>query len=33
MISAVPYVGDALGKPFMLAGRGSKIVKDATMLL
>jgi hypothetical protein len=28
MISAVPYVGDALAKPFLMAGRGSKIVKD-----
>jgi hypothetical protein len=28
MISAIPYVGDAFAKPFLMAGRGSKIVKD-----
>lgn len=28
MISAIPYIGDAFAKPFLMAGRGSKIVKD-----
>jgi hypothetical protein len=32
-ISAVPLVGDAIGKGFMLAGRGSKVVKSTDAAL
>ena len=32
-ISAVPYVGDAIGKGVMLAGRGSKVVKSTDAAL
>jgi len=31
MISAIPYVGDAFAKPFLMAGRGSKIIKDVNV--
>lgn len=27
IISAIPYVGDLVGKPLMLAGRGSKVIR------
>lgn len=29
LISAVPYVGDVVAKPFLMAGKGSKMVKTA----
>jgi hypothetical protein len=29
MISAIPYVGDVVAKPILLAGKGSKLVKGA----
>ena len=33
MISAVPYVGDAVAKPIMLAGKGGRLVKDTNAAL
>lgn len=33
MISAIPYVGDAVAKPIMLAGRGSKLMKSTNTAL
>jgi hypothetical protein len=33
LISAIPYAGDVVAKPLMLAGRGSKIIKDTNFAL
>ena len=33
LISAIPYAGDVVAKPLMLAGRGSKIIKDTNVAL
>ena len=33
MISAIPYVGDVVAKPIMMAGKGSKLVKGTTTAL
>lgn len=33
MISAIPYVGDAVAKPLMLAGKGSKLIKNTDIAL
>jgi hypothetical protein len=33
MISVVPYIGDAVAKPLMLAGKGSQVVKNTNSAL
>lgn len=33
MISAIPYVGDVVAKPIMMAGKGSKMVKTANQAI
>lgn len=33
MISAIPYVGDVVAKPIMMAGKGSKLVKNTNSAL